>query len=243
MSFPLSGCIIVNRENFIPTPLTGLSDIDIENFNLHFSNRAKAEDFYFGKYKDIYPSCPKFIVENNLNSLDTVSFLNSVNPDLVLIFGSGMIKEPLFSSLPKQTINLHLGLSPRYRGAATLFWPFYFLEPQFAGSTFHYITNQPDAGDIIHQVLPTLEYGDKIHDVACKIVIESSNAALRLIQILNESGNWKKSKQKTSGKNFLEKDFIPAHLRLVYNTFNDRIVDAYLENKIGKKLPNIYKQF
>ena len=30
----------------------------------------------------------------------------------------------------KLTINIHLGLSPWYRGSATLFWPSYNLEPR-----------------------------------------------------------------------------------------------------------------
>ena len=45
--------------------------------------------------------------------------------------------DPTFAVLPKEKINLHLGLSPWFKGSVTLFWPFYHLMPQFCGSTFH----------------------------------------------------------------------------------------------------------
>ena len=69
---------------------------------------------------------------------------------------------------------MHLGLSPRYRGSATLFWPFYFLEPQYCGITFHYLLDEPDAGDIIHQTLADLELNDEIFDVAWKLIIKAT---------------------------------------------------------------------
>jgi methionyl-tRNA formyltransferase len=163
-----------------------------------------------------------------------------MKPDVAIIFGTGMIREPLKSVLPKDTINLHLGLSPRYRGAATLFWPFYFMEPNFAGTTFHYIENSPDAGDIIHQVVPKLERGDGIHDVACKAVLQSTIEAVALF----EGYRWERFKQKPeAGKNFLESDFQPKHLRVIYQVYNNDMVDAYLDGKIHPKEPNLKRQF
>ena len=172
--FQISGAIIQKRENVIPKPSENIEEVDKVNFVKHFSNRYLTEKKFFGN-----PSLPKSkilkVTSLTLNSQKSVDFVNSINPDIVIIFGSDLIKDPLLSCLPKQTINLHLGLSPRYRGAATLFWPFYFLEPNYVGSTFHYIVSEPDAGDIIHQCVPTLDKDDKIHDVACKTVIVSSD--------------------------------------------------------------------
>ena len=84
------------------------------------------------------------------------------NADFCFIFGANLILDPVIENLPQNKINLHLGLSPWYKGAATLYWPFYNLKPQFCGVTFHQITKDADAGEIIHQCVPKLEYGDKI---------------------------------------------------------------------------------
>jgi len=171
--YPLLAAIIEKRENVIPQPPDHINETDRRNFVRHFENRKLAEERYFGKQS--LPDCKTIEVErNSLNSDITVDFVNSIKPDLVLIFGTNLIKDPLYSTLPNHSVNLHLGISPRYRGSATLFWPFYFMEPNYAGSTFHYIISEPDAGDVIHQTTPKLEPTDGIHDVACKTVISSA---------------------------------------------------------------------
>jgi len=241
-AFEISGAIIQNRENIIPQPPENIEEIDKKNFVKHFSNRHLAEKKFFDNTKP--PNCEtKIVTSTTLNSQESLNFVKSINPDIVLIFGSDLIKNPLLSILPSQTINLHLGISPRYRGAATLFWPFFFLEPNYAGSTFHYIISEPDAGDIIHQCVPILDSGDGIHDVACKTVITSANEAIKLLDILEKGVQWVPNKQKGTGKNFLNSDFKPEHLRLIYNTFNDDIVNHYLQGKLNPKSPNLIRQF
>ena len=240
--FNLAGALIEMRENLLPQPPAGLEKLDRDNFILHFANREKAEMKYFGEQP--FPDCPSMKVTHEaLNSAESVDFLRSINPDLVLVFGSGMVREPLFSALPNHAVNLHLGLSPRYRGAATLFWPFYFLEPAFAGGTFHYIVSEPDAGEIIHQVVPELDKEDGIHDVACKTVVQSAKEAILLLKIYTERGSWVTRKQKATGKNFLAGDFMPQHLRTIYNVYHDEIVQQYLEGKLPQRKPSLFRQF
>lgn len=240
--FPLSGAIVEHRENLIPQPPPGLAEIDRENFIRHFKNRAAAEERYFGDQER--PDCPSLVIEDDdLNAQPSVNFIEQIDPDLVLIFGSGMIRDPLFSNLPKHAINLHLGLSPRYRGAATLFWPFYFMEPAYAGTTFHYIVSEPDAGDVIHQVVPELEPADGIHDVACKAVAASAQEAPRLLEIFEREGKWRTHVQRATGKNFLASDFKPEHLRVIYNVFDDDMVAQYLVGKLASKQPKLVRQF
>ena len=243
-AFPIQGAIFLNREKMLPDIPAGLEDIDAANFVNHFKKREEAEEKYFGHSDIEIFKCERlFVTEETLNSQASIMFISRINPDVVLIFGSGLIKEPLLSALPKNTINLHLGLSPRYRGAATIFWAFYFLEPQFAGSTFHYIVPEPDSGDIIHQVIPKLEKGDSLHNVACKVVLESADQCVKLLHQLSEQGYWKRHKQKSSGKNFLERDFKAYHLRVIYNTFNDSIVDFFIESQALVNKPYLFNQF
>jgi len=166
-----------------------------------------------------------------------------VSPDVALVFGSGLIKDPLLSVLPRQTLNLHLGLSPRYRGAATLFWPFYFLEPTYAGSTFHYLLTEPDAGEIVHQVTPELERDDTIHSVACKTVVASAEHCIRLLHMFEHKRGWQSYRQRGSGKNFLGSDFRPEHLRVIYDLFEDNLVALYLDGKLLSKTPTLIRQF
>ena len=179
----------------------------------------------------------------DLNSPESAEFVRRIAPDIALIFGCSLIKDPLKSALPPLTVNLHLGLSPWYRGGATLFWPFYFMEPNFAGSTFHFIVNEPDAGDIIHQSVPELSSEDGIHDVACKTVVASSEDAVRLLKIAAAGGRWDRYRQKGTGKNFLRSDFRPEHLRVIYNVFNDDMVRHFLDGNIKTRQLKLVRQF
>lgn len=240
--YPLAGAIVEIREHLMPQPPEGLAERDRQNFIRHFGNREQAERKYFGEQS--LPSCPLLkVTHETLNTQESVDFILSVEPEIVLVFGCGMIRDPLFSALPRHTVNLHLGLSPRYRGAATLFWPFYFMEPTYAGSTFHYIVSEPDAGEIIHQVVPELYPEDGIHDVACRVVIQSAQEALQLLDIFERKGGWSTRPQKATGKNFLASDFKPEHLRVIYNLFDDDMVRQYLEGKLPCKQPKLYRQF
>lgn len=240
--FRLAGAIVEVREHMMPSPPEGLGPKDRENFARHFENRDKAEKRHFGIRE--LPDCPILNVDGaSLNSEKSADFMRSARPDVVLIFGSEMVREPLFSALPRHTINLHLGISPQYRGSATLFWPFYFMEPNYAGSTFHYIVSEPDAGDIIHQVTPVLEPGDGIHDVACKTVMASAQDMVKLLKIFAASGEWRRHKQKGTGKNFLGSDFKAEHLRVIYDLFNDDMVKEYLAGRLHSRTPNLVRQF
>lgn len=234
------GGIMQRRGNSYPEPPEGILWNDRVNWVKHFKEREYTErKFFFNEYQ---PDIPLRIVDKNtLNDNDSVNFMKELKPDVVLVFGSGMIREPLISVLPKDTINLHLGLSPRYRGAATLFWPFYFLEPQFAGTTFHRIVHTPDGGDILHQTIPEMKREDGIHDLSCRAVLESTKEAVRLLGMYTD---WHfKSQKPEAGKNFLESDFKPQHLRLIYQVFHNDIVKEYMEGRLEGKQPRLERMF
>lgn len=238
----LAAAVIEQREQLVPEPPVGLSAQDSLNFVRHFSERQRAEEQTFGR-----PAPPEVplcrVTADSLNSDVTAEFVKSHSPDVVLIFGSGLIKGQLLQALPSEALNLHLGLSPRYRGAATLFWPFYFMEPTYAGSTFHYITAEVDAGDVVHQTVPTLFPSDGIHDVACRTVVASAHDAVRLLQVKACGDYWNRVRQRGTGKKFLESDFRPAHLRLIYNLFDNDMVGQYLKGHLSCSSPRLVTQF
>lgn len=131
------GVIVQEREEFVPTPPEGIAAVDRENFIRHFENRKKCEEKHFDSEAVINHDNILRVTSKTISQKGSVAFVEKLKPDVAFIFGSGMIRDPLFSSLPDLKINMHLGLSPRYRGSATLFWPFYFLEPNWALSLIH----------------------------------------------------------------------------------------------------------
>lgn len=241
-NFDIAGTVCMQREDVLPKADPMWDTHHQLLFNKHFQERYDTETETYGNltdsiYNDVAPTL--YISPEELNSIKTLNFVKKVNADVCIIFGTDLILSPVIEHLPKWKLNLHLGLSPWYRGSATLFWPFYFLQPQYAGATIHQIIPAADAGDIVQHIVPELKYGMGIHQVAAQVVIESRKAIIQILNQLEQDGDLPLSKQKSGGKLFLSRDFEPAHLKLIYDTFQNKIVDAWLDGLLGTRTPKL----
>lgn len=238
----LSGLIIEEREEHIPVP-PGNIEKNLKNlFILHFKKRAESEKKFFGN-----ASFPKVktlkISANELNSQKVIDFIKEINPDLIISYGIHILSSKVISACKGEAWNIHGGLSPWYRGNITHFWPNYFLEPQMTGMTIHDLTQELDAGKVIHQNNAQLVEGDGIHDISCRAVLGIAKELPIVIRKFETDGFLKKYTHKTSGKIWLSQDWRIEHLRLIYEFFNDDIVDYVLKGKIKGKIPKLYRQF
>jgi len=232
------GHVIEKRESFTPKPPTGLEERDRLNFIRHFEDRDTSEHFFFKGNDTINQAVPTLnVTKEALNDMNTIQWIQSLDADLLISYGVHKLSSELLAAGPQYAWNIHGGLSPWYRGNTTLFWPFYMQRPNWAGMTIHQLTSKLDAGDIVHHSVPTLSHGDGIHDVASKAVIQVA-ADLKNILTTFKLTDIKYSKQVSAGKLYTSADWNPQHLRVIYQLFNNDIVDHYLDGK----LPNIKPQ-
>lgn len=232
--------IVMERESLVPAPPSGLAVQDRNNFKRHFRERQDVEQRAFGTLSAdaVFSGCQVLHCSpSELNTQRAADFARAFAPDLAFIFGPDLIKEPLFGALPEDRVNMHLGLSPWYRGSATLFWPFYFLQPQFAGVTFHQIVAAPDAGGIVHQCVPELLPGDGIHEVGARAVLKGRDDLRSMLDDYQRTHRWEYRPQLSSGRLFLNRDFKPVHLRVIYDLFDNAIVDQFLDGALNGQGP------
>lgn len=242
----VAGIVSMQRESTLPDPPAGWPAHDQNLFEHHFERRDKIERAAYGsrsveRYRDVAPTL--LVDRGELNSERVVNFVREANADACFIFGTNLILDPLLPALPDWRLNFHLGLSPRYKGSATLFWPFYFLEPQFAGGTLHKIVPEPDAGGIVHHSLPDLKRGNGIHETATDVVIKFAEETVLLLEHLAETGSLPVESQTHSGKLFLSNDFDPHHLRVIYDLYTNNIVDQFLDGNLGAREPEVTDAF
>jgi methionyl-tRNA formyltransferase len=114
------------------------------------------------------------------------------------------------------------------------------LEPQFAGITIQKINDKPDAGEIFHQAVPRLVPGQGIHDVAVEAVKAAINPLQDLLALIENNPSLDGIEPSSSGRIWRDRDFKPEHLRVIYDDYNNEIVDRYLEGKLGNHLPKLY---
>ena len=166
-----------------------------------------------------------------LNAPEMIDWARSLDADAVFDYGSGILEPPFLKALPEWKINLHGGLSPYYKGSATLLWPFYFQQPQLAGITYHLLEEKIDGGAILQHARPPLYPDDSVTDIACRAITHGAESGIRLLKKLESAGSLEKFPQKNSGKLFLESDYRPSHLKVVYALFEQGLIPNYLSHK------------
>ncbi|MDA9627112.1 formyltransferase family protein [Candidatus Pelagibacter sp.] len=228
-------CIIMKRESQKKGKKTILLNSSEERLlSKHFKLRYQKELISFGN-KTIYDLVlPQNIIDTdqkNLNSKNTINYIKKFNPDICFLMGPNLLSQNLIKILPKKTFNIHLGLSPWYRGSATLFWPSYNLEPWKTGITFHKLSQDADAGPIIHQSIAKLKKGMDLFDLSISAIQEGKKDFIRILDHIIKRKKIKTYKQRFYGKSYSGSFFRASHLKVIYELFNDRIVDYFLKNK------------
>lgn len=235
--------IIEKRGSFVPEPPEQLEVLDRDNFIRHFADRDEAENRHFAGHDVVLKNVNTLEVTHaSLNSEETIEWVKLQQFDLAISYGVHMLSKELLEVMPEHSWNIHGGLSPWYKGNTTLFWPFVMLRPNWAGMTIHRLSVRLDAGDIVHHAVPTLNYGDGLHDVACKAVTQVAEDLVKIIKTIPLE-EIQYSPQKGNGKLWIGTDWIPQHLRFVYNTYNNDIVDQFLDGKLPKIDPPLISAF
>jgi hypothetical protein len=242
----LAALVVEKREEFVPEPDNHLDDHYKKLFIRHFENRQISEDKYFGMVNSnlIRETVPVMdITQDELNTEKTEKFLSNYSNCILLSYGIHKLNNSILNIFGDKAFNIHGGLSPWFRGNATLFWPFYFLKPQYAGMTIHRLTSKLDGGDILHHSLPDLVYGDGIHDTACRAVVKVADDLCKIFEFYDNGKILNCVKQKNAGKLFVSSDWDPVMLGVIYDFFNDKIVDMYLDGKFYNEKPNVVNFF
>ena len=75
--------------------------------------------------------------------------------DLYIVFGASFIKGKLLRYLiKKKAINIHMGVSPFYRGTDCNFWALLDLNPHLVGATVHMLSKSIDGGKVLFHAFP-----------------------------------------------------------------------------------------
>jgi methionyl-tRNA formyltransferase len=238
----LVGWITEEREPFIPAVPRELTANLQKLYVRHFENRATSENYFFAPRDEIVAPNP-IITREDLNSQKTIKLINDLSPDLVISYGCHKLSAELISSCKTIFWNTHGGLSPEYRGVITHFWPSYNLEPQMTGMTLHQTTNEIDGGNIFHQSVADLVSGDGIHELAARAVINYGDSLPRIMESISKNGFPIGVKQTFSGRVYRNSDWRPEHLKLIYERFDDKIVDLVLSGELEGRVPTLISAF
>jgi folate-dependent phosphoribosylglycinamide formyltransferase PurN len=196
----------------------------------HFAGRDESEARYFAADASLRlkPGVThRQVAGGGCSDPSEVARMLAARPDVVLVFGTGILREPLLSAFDGRIINIHLGLSPYYRGSGTNFWPLVNREPEYVGATIHYLDAGIDTGPIISHARPLIERGDGPHDLGNKTIVAAAHALLRAAQA-HVSGVVRAVPQSGGGRLYQRRDFNAGAVRSLYRNFETGMIDEYL---------------
>ena len=198
----------------------------------HLAARQAVEQDFFGAFVDLAPDCsnPVLIARKEINSDAVYADLNDLDPDLLICYGTSIIREPLLSRFAGRFINVHLGLSPYYRGAGTNFWALVDGKPEAVGVTFMHIDAGIDTGEIIHQMRARVRPLDGPHQIGNRLIVDAARAATDLIKAFSRLERLDPLPQPDEPRICRQKDLTEESVRRLYDGFAAGLVDDYLRS-------------
>ena len=97
----------------------------------------------------------------DLNRIELDALRPALESDAYVVFGASFINGPLCDFLVERgALNIHMGVSPYYRGSSTNFWALYDRRPDYVGATIHLLSRGLDSGPMLFHAFPPTEAVD-----------------------------------------------------------------------------------
>lgn len=113
----------------------------------------------------------------SINTPEVMTLLQQQQPSVIVVSGTGIIARHVLELGPI-FINIHCGITPRYRGVHGAFWAVYEDRPELAGTTIHQVDPGVDTGAIIGQAAIEI---DPRYDTYRTLPVKQYLAGLRLM--------------------------------------------------------------
>ena len=191
----------------------------------YFSKMQQAEEKVFGSIGFLNKNVRLLPIKmGDVNSLPLSWLKDLEDVDYAIVFGASWIKGELCDFLiKKKAVNIHMGISPYYRGAACNFWALYDKKPELVGATLHYLSKGLDSGSMILHALPKPQLVDGFE----LGMLAVRSAQIALVFALKEGSLFKFEAQSQN-----------KSLQLRYSKrieFNDEVAFSYLTHPLSKE--------
>jgi len=124
---------------------------------------------------------------SDINSQQVKSIIQDLNPGLVIVFGTRLIKSQLFESCSAKFVNMHWGWSPDYRGEGIVS-ALAMQGKEALGVTVHLISSKIDGGNILYRARPEVDKSDNFYSIGLKLTILGIELLAKAVEKYKESG-------------------------------------------------------
>lgn len=217
------------------------SSVDIWEARLlsaYFDERSSTEETFFSKANPEFEELRSLgkiweLDRGGINDPSIVEKVKASGVSLGLVFGTSIIKPPLLTSIP--LVNIHLGVSPYYRGSGTNFWAMHNGDFHLVGATIHKVTEKVDAGAIFAHVTTPVSKKDTPHSLGCRVIQQAADKAVEIMQAIDEGSAQGKSQWPVANARlYRNRDFTPQVLSSFLEAW-PRLVEDYSKREADLK--------
>jgi folate-dependent phosphoribosylglycinamide formyltransferase PurN len=98
----------------------------------------------------------------SVNSQACRAALRALDPAVVVVYGTRILKRDTLQCVAAPFINYHAGINPKYRGQNGAYWARRNRDPAHAGVTVHLVDEGVDTGDVLYQARADFAPDDNI---------------------------------------------------------------------------------
>lgn len=196
-----------------------------ETMARYFERVIAAERSLFGQPRDVANAASVTRVPmGEISGEPLKTFETALKCDAFILFGCSYIKGDLAEALIlRNAVNIHMGISPFFRGNSCNFWALYDDYPEYVGATVHRLDRGLDSGPILFYAFP-----DKIADDPFVYTMSAVKAVFDKILSVLQSGEFNSLKGIAQDKT---KEIRYSRSR----DFTDEIAQAFLERPFNTK--------
>jgi len=122
------------------------------------------------------------------NSPEAEAKIRAMAPDVIVVFGAPILKANVLSLGTYATVNVHLGIPPRYRGNQTIFWALKRGDFDHVGACLHHVAPAVDAGNVLVEVRPALSRWSSDLDAIAGAIRLISTATVDFLKFVEVEG-------------------------------------------------------
>ena len=159
---------------------------------------TKADSPFNADFADLTPLCKKtnipYMFVDNINDKEVNDWIKSLQPDVIFCFGwSELLKRELLHLALMGVVGFHPAALPKNRGRHPIIWALV-LGLEETASTFFFMDEGADNGDILSQKFIKIDYQDDAQSLYSKIISIASGQIEEFVPML-KNGTYKRMTQ------------------------------------------------
>jgi len=199
----------------------------------HILARESSEKDFFKLFTETVAdrSNPVFLPRGAINYENYIKDIIDAAPDLLIAYGCSIIKQPLLKAFKDRIINVHLGLSPYYRGSGTNYWPLVNREPEYVGATFMYMDAGIDTGEVIHQIRAKCCWGDSPSQIGNRLIVDMADIYRKIIIGIDNIKRIAPLMDSGVRHFYRKRDYTEQSVETLYQNFSSGLIETFLSEE------------